>query len=961
MAADLNTTPITSLTSLQAANIVLLGGLSAFVAGDDTEGEVEAKFRQFTLGALREHLASTGGAGWMISASAPSTPAGGDGWWDTTAHELKIYDAGNTRWVTIGPASLPPDYDVGSPLTETDNRLYSPAEVAEISGRVINDSVEQWARDGSTPIPAGKLGQAPAGPSGISQGEANTLIRAHANLPNVHHAPPFTAAQIRKLLEVAAIFHEGGWVNSTTAQVSTTVKIGSAPHTAGELTGLTYAASRTNPTPSSNAGYIGVRVPSSERADADAGKLRVVQLSQEDATPARLVELGSATFVAESSGNAYYSAPFAEFVGDETTRVQELDDFGIDGRYLHVSGELDAHDRRVLNSFEEAVWENSTATLSGPSTLAFNPSVTATAFTATKTVPPQTQAFHMAVAIPIGRKDDHARFRIAALPTGEDEHYGDLGRHITDTAMSAIYEVRFSASTAPQTMRVQELDEHHIDTDNIHINFEELHNTPLTLVGQNGKLLIVNAAGDAIAFAELMPGSNAVRINGLTIDVDQTAFDILQIGAAQNSVTQTFLVNATSNRPSRVVLPGGAFNIEENNIIIVEWEINGRRQSRPVHSAVLRHNATIGAKTGTEASGDQYYPITIGWDSSGNRQELRLYRSADNELILGGALVTPTNGYTRITDSAPHTAFVAEIRLYELGGNAGAANRQQQIVSLAPKFWTGYLETAANVTPNLPIGFDGAHWTGVDAWSRDPLPGATPAGRIRWFGSAEVAHNPMATFDWTVVTKNVRPINDIRFATVEDPRNDSQIQSTPPANGGYWQPYDASTGWGRHWFPLGVDPLWRYLDAADWRPDAIGSTANIDFPEQDAANLDGISLIVNVYNSGGHDVFYRIPFTLEPLPNVQAAAAGTVTQTELNGFEVHWEHRVRSADIFFSDLNLPGGANQANYHLVAFNGQLQHRTSPGGTRFNRIALKAPGVWRATRDIRWRVELRVRTK
>ena len=192
-------------------------------------------------------------------------------------------------------------------------------------------------------------------------------------------------------------------------------------------------------------------------------------------------------------------------------------------------------------------------------------------------------------------------------------------------------------------------------------------------------------------------------------------------------------------------------------------------------------------------------------------------------------------------------------------------------------------------------------------------------------------------------------------------RTPGDVTTAPTAASRYWNAYADGAGWSRYWYPLLSNPDWRYLDAVDWWPDSVGSTANIDFPEQDGANLSGLTLWVSIYNSGGHDVFYRIPFVLVPLPNVQAAATGTVTQTHLNGGEAHWEHRVRSADIFFSDLNLPGGANQANYHKLAFNWQLQHRTAPGGTRFNRIALKSPTVWRATRDIRWRFELWVRNR
>ena len=784
-------------------------------------------------------------------------------------------------------------------------------------------------------------------------------LAAHTADADAHHRPPLDDAQLKKTLEVNAAFTDAGWDASTTAQVSTTIKTGSAPHTASEITGLGYALFRTQPSPNSDPAYIAVRIPLADKPNVAAGKLRITEGERDNPVPYDpAILLTAAQHITDDSSYAYYSVRDADgFVSDDSTWVQELDPFRLNSEYLDASAELNAHDRQVLDSFEEAVWENSTAQLGGPSSTAFNPSVTAIALRNSLTVAAQSLPFFIAVALPLNRKSDASRFRVAsdpAPPGGTDEHYGRLSRHIVDGANHAYYEVRFGASPVAQTMHVEELDEHHIDTDNIHINFEELHNTPPAI--ERGKLVVGNPGGDALEFGELEGADAAVTINGLTIGFDQSQLDILQLGAAQASgVNQAFLTTATGT-PRRVVLPGAAYNIDPNNHVVVEWNIDGVRAGRLVYSAILRRLATIAGKTGDEASGDDYHPIDIGWDSSGNRRQLRLYRATDNTLILGGALITSAGALTTEAGASPTRAFQADVYLYEVGGNAGAAARQQQIVSLAPRYWTGYIETAVGTTPNLPIGFDGVSWTGVDAWSRDLLPGSPAAGRTRWFGSATAVYNPAATFDWSIEGATVAPLTDRRFSSVPNARDPSLITSGPTAASLYWNAYEDGAGWSRYWYPLLSNPDWLYLDAVDWRPNAIDSTANIDFPEQDGATLAGLTLWVEVYNSGGHDVFYRVPFNLVPLPNVQAAAAGTVTQTHLNGWEMHWEHRVRSADIFFSDLNLPGGANQANYHKLACNGQLQHRTSPGGTRFNRIALKGPAVYRTNGDILWRFEL-----
>lgn len=79
-----------------------------------------------------------------------------------------------------GGAELPPDYDAGDSLTNTANASFSPADVAEISDRVINDSVSDWAHsDNSDPLPRSKLTNAPStGGSGLTDHQAEQLESA---------------------------------------------------------------------------------------------------------------------------------------------------------------------------------------------------------------------------------------------------------------------------------------------------------------------------------------------------------------------------------------------------------------------------------------------------------------------------------------------------------------------------------------------------------------------------------------------------------------------------------------------------------------------------------------------------------------------------------------------------------------------------------------------------------------
>ena len=78
-----------------------------------------------------------------------------------------------------------PDYDdAADGATGVRKVRFSAAEVANVAGLVVNDSVEQWARDTETPIPTDKLSNAPQGSGGSARTDAeiNALIEANKDV-----------------------------------------------------------------------------------------------------------------------------------------------------------------------------------------------------------------------------------------------------------------------------------------------------------------------------------------------------------------------------------------------------------------------------------------------------------------------------------------------------------------------------------------------------------------------------------------------------------------------------------------------------------------------------------------------------------------------------------------------------------------------------------------------------------
>ena len=301
--------------------------------------------------------------------------------------------------------------------------------------------------------------------------------------------------------EVFNSFTDGGWETSADAEVSTTIKTGSTPHTLAELQALTYAAERTNPSPNTAQAHIGVRVALARNAEAEEGKFRIVQLSGDDRVGLN-VELSDDTHIGDDATWAYHSVEFVRFVSDERTLAEELDPFELDRRYIDP---LLEHEREVIAGFERSAWDNAAAdamALTQPSTLPFNASIQSVAFAASQTVTAQANPFHIGIRLPIARKLDVGRYRIQVTEGTEvTVRAFTAGDHVSDTATHAYFQVRFPSTTATRTMQAQQLDEHRIDPNLIRIDWTDLWNTPDALTANTFPR--VNAEGTALELVGL--------------------------------------------------------------------------------------------------------------------------------------------------------------------------------------------------------------------------------------------------------------------------------------------------------------------------------------------------------------------------------------------------------------------------------------------------------------------------
>ena len=308
--------------------------------------------------------------------------------------------------------------------------------------------------------------------------------------------------ETRHQQEVFDSFTDGGWQTTADAEVSTAIKLGATPHTLAELQALTYAATRTNPSPNTDQAYIGVRVALARNAEAEEGKFRIAQLGDGETVVALSADLSDDTHIGDDATWAYHSVSFIRFVSDEVTRAEELDPFELDRRYIDP---LLDHERQVIEGFERSAWDDAAAdamALTQPSSLPFNASIQSVAFAAVQTVTAQANPFHIGIRLPLARKGDVSRYRIE-VTEGATITYRALAAsdHVSDTATHAYFQVRFPSTTATRTMQAQQLDDHRIDPDLIRIDWTDLRNTPAALVAN--RFPRVNGSASAIELIEL--------------------------------------------------------------------------------------------------------------------------------------------------------------------------------------------------------------------------------------------------------------------------------------------------------------------------------------------------------------------------------------------------------------------------------------------------------------------------
>ena len=214
------------------------------------------------------------------------------------------------------------------------NQLFFASDNIGSYNVTVTDSrvnVTDFVRD----LPASRVTGLEGG--GQTAQQVSDAIQTHANLPNVHHTPPedeFTQAQRHKILEVAAAFDDGGWGTLNGAEIASTTS--SSRPTASQIQLLTFAATRTNPSPAAAGQYVSFRVPIAKKGEADAGKVRVAEYGTEGdwSGPEGTGESTADSWVVSTATHAYYAVLIADLAADEILRVQELDPFELDPRYV---------------------------------------------------------------------------------------------------------------------------------------------------------------------------------------------------------------------------------------------------------------------------------------------------------------------------------------------------------------------------------------------------------------------------------------------------------------------------------------------------------------------------------------------------------------------------------------------------------------------------------------------------
>ena len=750
-------------------------------------------------------------------------------------------------------------------------------------------------------------------------------------------------------------FTDGGWTASADAMVSTTNKSGATPHTLAELQALHYEATHRNPSPNAGAGFIGVRVSLARETEAEAGKFRVAMLSG-DGRVGLNTALSDGTHIGDDNRYAYHSVPFVRFVSDEVMTPEELDPFELDRRYANP---LTADEQRLLNAFNETVWENTAtaqAAISPASTTpygAHNNRIDAPTLTyaASVTVPAQANPFYVGFRIPIGRKASIARYRIEATPTGEDVHYNVVRQHVADGANHAYFLVRFGASAVAQVLQAQMLDEHHIDTDEVHINAHELHDVPDSYIGSEGKSFVIKGDHSGVEFADRVASvastSDALSVGGtaraVTLTVDQTAFETLQLGAPESTHVFTFAQNGGDGVKQ---VPTQAFNIHPDNIIKVLVTIGNDWYPFSVPSAFLRLLGTTAKPTGVSAN-DRATSTTdkVVLDCDG--RDILLMRAPDNTII-----------------TASPQAITATIRLYEVGGIAGRAG-QQAIDSRAPRVDWFWRSVSGGATPTFAGQFDGVTWRNLGTWRRFPVTGSLGAGEAYWYARARSVYNPASTFDWNS-TGVVYPAASARFSRSEFPTTPAHILSAPPTDGsdyyvqyylggGQWSPFSLVVG-----APHGLD----LIASSNWHPDSRTARIHWDTAFTRFDTLKGIHVELGLYNQfldqflESESFFFPAASLVSRARSVPPALPPPASVPGSN-LQIHLQRYGASYGQITTLPTQDHGAD--NYSQGGFGLALEFASGTAGRTafgFDRLVAYSPETYNAALRLRYAIKIRV---
>ena len=793
-----------------------------------------------------------------------------------------------------------------------------------------------------------------------------------------------------KLQHIINSFVNGGWGVDTAAQTAeaatNTDPPGPTPkHTASAIVALTgWAADRRRIGFASGPTRMPLRIPLDQKPDVAAGRVRIAY-GDFDTTDVAAVPVAEGDWVTDSGNYAYYSVLFAEGLGrDVDVRVERATPFEFSDDFLKV---LNDQDRALLDSFTVGVWESTTtAELTGASTTPYGGpgdnyiAQASLPYAATQTIPSQSQAWNVGVRIPVGQKGNLRRYRIEVDPSGQDTTYQAITahQHVADVGAWAYYNVAFRITGRAVDLSLELLSEHHIDTNNIQINFSELHDTPDSYVGAGGKAAVVKRDESGIEYVEFVQGvsgTSAALVFAPDPDnprlwrgtVDQSAFDHLQVGAPVSGASAQAFHNSGSAGAYAMakVNPTQTFTVHENNLVIVETDVGTGKYGDLVESVFLRRLPAIASKAGSLAATDRTYPIELGYDASGNRRVLHLFRYTDNTLGLAGELVTTAGARTVIAGSTPPTAFTADYALREVGGVAAAA--AEQVDSRADKIRWAWGDFPSGTTPTAPFTFDGVLFGNTGpTWRFGNEVGTPAAGRERWYARAIASYTPGTGSDWGVQA-TVYPARLVRFSADEVPFTAAHyLSSPPPGTGSYYVQYYIGGGQWSDWrLVVGASEGWQQVAVADWHPESRNSQLWWDLADGWTRfdHLEGFRGELTLWNSF-RDVRLDTAIFDLPVESMVARARGS-TSSPPNEATIYGScglvHLERYGDHFGVISSLRTQDRGTDYSRGGFNVAVEYDSSVSGRTafgFDRIRVFYPASYAPANALRYSLKFSI---